>query len=107
MGELGAVEFSAFNGDALDQWCSDFLTLEAAGWKGERGAALGNTSETRDFFRSMLAGAARAGVLDMQRLTLGGRPISMLVNFLTPPGSWSFKIAHDENWARYSPGVVI
>jgi CelD/BcsL family acetyltransferase involved in cellulose biosynthesis len=86
---------------------TEFLTLEAAGWKGARGAALGNTDQTRDFFRAMLAGAAQAGTLDMQSLTLDGKPIAMLVNFLTPPGSWSFKIAHDENWARYSPGVMI
>ncbi len=31
----------------------------------------------------------------------------MLVNFLTPPGSFSFKIAHDEAFARFSPGVLI
>jgi hypothetical protein len=31
----------------------------------------------------------------------------MLVNFLAPPGSFSFKIAFDEDYARFSPGVLI
>jgi hypothetical protein len=31
----------------------------------------------------------------------------MLINFRTPPGSWSFKIAYDEDLARFSPGVLI
>ena len=31
----------------------------------------------------------------------------MLINFRTPPGSWSFKIAYDESLARFSPGVLI
>ena len=31
----------------------------------------------------------------------------MLVNFLTPPGSFSFKTAFDEAYARFSPGVLI
>ena len=107
LNELGTLAFSTFNGESLEEWASDFLTLEAAGWKGERGAALGNSAHTQNFFRTMLAGAAQAGVLDMQRLSLDGRPIAMLVNFLTLPGSWSFKIAHDESMARYSPGVMI
>jgi hypothetical protein len=107
LGELGPVTFSTFEGSELNQWSDEFLALEAAGWKGERGAALGNTKQTRNFFGAMLADAAQAGVLDMQSLSHGGKPIAMLINFLTAPGSWSFKIAHDEALARYSPGVMI
>jgi CelD/BcsL family acetyltransferase involved in cellulose biosynthesis len=107
LSELGAVEFSTFEGDNLEQWCKDFLSLEAAGWKGDRGAALGNTPQTQRFFLDVMANAQAVGALDMQKLTLDGRPIAMLVNFMTPPGSWSFKIAHDEDLARYSPGVMI
>jgi CelD/BcsL family acetyltransferase involved in cellulose biosynthesis len=107
LGEMGALEHSTFKDEPLDKWATDFLTLEAAGWKGARGAALGNTDQTRDFFRAMLAGSAQEGTLDMQSLTLDGKPIAMLVNFITPPGSWSFKIAHDESLARFSPGVMI
>lgn len=31
----------------------------------------------------------------------------MLVNFITPPGAYSYKTAFDERFARYSPGVLI
>jgi hypothetical protein len=31
----------------------------------------------------------------------------MLVNFLCPPGSFSFKTAFDEGFAHYSPGVLL
>jgi hypothetical protein len=31
----------------------------------------------------------------------------MLVNFLCPPGSFSFKTAFDEAYAKFSPGVLI
>ena len=31
----------------------------------------------------------------------------MLINFLAPPGSFSFKIAYDEAYARFSPGVLL
>jgi hypothetical protein len=55
----------------------------------------------------MMKGSLEAGRLEFQRLDLDGRAIAMLVNFLTPPGSWSFKIAFDEDLARFSPGVMI
>jgi hypothetical protein len=31
----------------------------------------------------------------------------MLANFLTPPGAFSFKTAFDEDYARFSPGVLL
>ena len=43
----------------------------------------------------------------MLRLTLDGKVIAMLINFMTPPGGFAFKIAFDEDYARFSPGVLI
>ena len=31
----------------------------------------------------------------------------MLINFLSPPGGFSFKTAFDEDYARFSPGVLL
>jgi CelD/BcsL family acetyltransferase involved in cellulose biosynthesis len=107
LGEIGKVEFRVCDGSDLTAWCDAFLALEASGWKGSDGAALGNTAETRAFFCEMMAGAQAAGRLDFQRLDLDGRAIAMLINFRTPPGSWSFKITFDEALARFSPGVMI
>ena len=108
LGELGAVRFAVLEDAAdLPNWCDAFLALEAAGWKGSEGAALGNTPATAQFFHDCMAGAHAAGRLEFQRLDLDGQPIAMLINFRTPPGSWSFKIAYDESLARFSPGVLI
>jgi CelD/BcsL family acetyltransferase involved in cellulose biosynthesis len=105
MGTLGFVTLDS--AEQLSSWCDTFLALESAGWKGERGAALGNTAETRAFFAEMMSSAFEAGILAFHRLDLDGRAIAMLINFHTPPGSWSFKIAYDEELARFSPGVMI
>ena len=108
LSELGEVTFARLTDAALlETWCQQFLALEAAGWKGARGAALGNTPQTKLFFCETLHGAFARGRLDFQRLDLDGRAIAMLINFRTPPGSWSFKIAYDEDLARFSPGVLI
>ncbi len=106
--DMGTVAFRVLEHSAqIAEWADTFLALEAAGWKGEDGAALGNTPETAAFFREIVGGAFSAGRLDFQRLDLDGRAIAMLVNFRTPPGSWSFKIAYEEALARFSPGVLI
>ena len=108
LAELGSVQARSLEfGEDPGPWIDAFLALERAGWKGKAGSALACEPAKETFFREALAGAAAAGRLDMLRLDLDGRPIAMLVNFLTPPGSFSFKIAFDEDYARFSPGVLI
>ena len=106
--ELGSVEFAALKPDGdVGEWIKDFLVLEASGWKGREGSALNDDGSTKAFFSTAIIGAHRAGKLEMLRLTLDGKVIAMLVNFITPPGGFAFKIAFDEDYARYSPGVLI
>ena len=105
LGEVGARRLAA--DEPLEPWCDAFLALERTGWKGEQGSALACDPSTELFFRSVVAGARAAGRLEFLRLDLDGRPIAMLVNFLAPPGSFSFKTCFDEAYARFSPGVLI
>jgi CelD/BcsL family acetyltransferase involved in cellulose biosynthesis len=106
--ELGTVSFEQLDiGAPIKDWIMDFLALEASGWKGREGSALNGQASTKAFFEKTVSGAHLAGKLDMLRLTLNGKPIAMLVNFTTPPGSYAFKIAFDEDYARFSPGVLI
>lgn len=108
LAELGSVSRRVLHSDDnLHDWITDFLTLEAAGWKGSDGAALANTPQSEAFFREAVEGAFKAGALDMLRIDLDGCAIAMLVNFIRTPGSYSFKIAYDEKLARFSPGVMI
>ena len=108
LGELGTVVSRTWSkGDDLDSWCDDFLILERHGWKGRAGSALASHRTTEAFFRQATAGAASLGRLQIRRLDLDGKPIAMLINFLAPPGSFSFKIAYDEAYARFSPGVLL
>jgi len=108
LAELGALRREALTDPAaLDGWIDAFLALEAKGWKGAQGTALGNRAEDSAFLRAACAGAMAAGELDMLRIDCGGTTIAMLVNFVSPRGGFSFKIAIDPDFARYSPGVLI
>ena len=108
LAETGSVNFNRLsNAGDIDMWIDAFLALEASGWKGRDGAALANARDTEGFVRDAMRGAFAAGRLEIIRLDVDGRVIAMLVNFLTAPGSFSFKIAFDEEFARFSPGVLI
>ncbi len=108
LAELGPVTARVLADAAeLEAWCSTYLALEKAGWKGEAGSALAGSAETEAFFRETVAAAWGANRLQFLRLDVGDTCIAMLVNFLTPPGSFSFKTVFDEGYARFSPGVLI
>lgn len=108
LAELGALTVEQrTDGEGLAAWCDAFLALEASGWKGKAGSALTSAPATGNLFRESLQGAAERGRLERLALTLDGRPIAMLASFLTPPGAYSFKTAFDENYARFSPGVLL
>jgi CelD/BcsL family acetyltransferase involved in cellulose biosynthesis len=108
LAELGALTTRRFGErDDLASWCDAFLQLERSGWKGREGSALACRPATERFFREALRAAHESGRLQLLALELEGRPIAMLVNFLAPPGSFSFKTAFDETYARFSPGVLL
>jgi CelD/BcsL family acetyltransferase involved in cellulose biosynthesis len=91
----------------LAQWIAEFLALEASGWKGGEGTALASDAASRKFFEDALARAFSAGALLFHRLRAGQNTIAMIVNFIERGEAYSFKIAHDESFARYSPGVML
>ena len=104
----GAIAFETLSDEsALADWIADFLTLESSGWKGRAGTALASDAAGRTFFAQALENAFARGALRFSRLTLGARPIAMIVNFIERGDVYSFKIAHDEEFARYSPGVML
>ncbi len=51
--------------------------------------------------------AARRGKLVRLGLYLDGRPIALLVNIVSPPASFGFKTAFDQEFSSYSPGVLL
>ena len=91
---------------AIDSWIADFLALEAAGWKGDS-FALARERATQRVFTETMRGAATRGRLDRLTLRLDGKPIAMLATLLDAPGAFAYKTAYDENYARFSPGVLL
>lgn len=108
LSDEGKLKLERYSDDrCLATWIDHFLALEASGWKGAAGSALAAHDATTGLFRDALRGAAERGRLERLSLTLDGRPVAMLANFITPPGAFSYKTAFDERFARFSPGVLL
>ena len=84
-----------------------FMLLEAAGWKGKRGSALISSAATREFAREVVSNRADAGAARIDSIDLGGHPIAMVVSFAAGETAWTWKIAYDETFARFSPGAQL
>ena len=106
--ELGTIQIERSRSrDGLQRWIEEFLVLETRGWKGESGSSLASDTHTNALFIQALTRAAELGRLERLSLTLDGKPIAMLATLLAHPGSFSFKTAFDEDFARYSPGMQL
>ena len=106
--EAGAVEYSTLEagGDA-ESWIDDFLEFEARSWKGHAGCALACDGTDKAYFKTVATEAFNRGQLMMLALSLDGRRIAYKCNFVSGRGSFAFKIAFDESYARFSPGVLL
>ena len=84
-----------------------FLTLEAAGWKGARGTALGAKAGDAAFVREAVPALVRAGQARMMTLSAGDRIVAAGVVLRHLDRAYFFKIAYDETLAKTSPGVQL
>jgi len=104
-GELGgelAVIDRAEDPEAID----DFLALEASGWKGEAGTALA-TSGDAAWFRAVCAEFARRDRLQLLALEAAGQVVAMQCNISADDSLFNFKVAFDERFKRYAPGIQL
>ena len=108
LAEKGAYAYRALQpGEPIQPWIEGFLELEASGWKGRERTALGSDEASRNFFTSAANGARERDRIQMLAVELDGKPIAMKCNFLSGKGSFAFKIAYDEQYSKFSPGVLL
>jgi len=94
-------------GDDVGPWVQGLLSLEAAGWKGKRGTSLKSAASVAAAFAEAAQDLHRAGKLRFWGLTLDGRPIATMFAMVEGSSAWLGKIAYDEAFARFSPGVLL
>ena len=105
LGELRSRALSA--ADDPQPWIAALLRLESGGWKGRSGTALACHAEEQSFFEEIAAAAFNRGQLMMQMLTLDNRAIAVHCGLRSGDQAYALKIAYDEEYQKYSPGVQL
>jgi CelD/BcsL family acetyltransferase involved in cellulose biosynthesis len=108
LAELGAVLFTAATElEAVSVSVEDFFAIEASGWKGKAGTAAAHHDDIRRFMKTALNDLAAEGKATINRILVDGRPIAASIKLRSADSAWFWKIAYDEDFARYSPGVLL
>ncbi len=107
--EIGICQFREVTNPAeVDDWIEAFLRVEAAGWKGAPGGgAFASSPEDSRFFRAITQKGFEENRVMLLRFDLDNAPLALKYNLLSGTGSFAFKIAFDENFSKYSPGVLL
>ena len=84
-----------------------FLKLEASGWKGERGTALGQHAGDTTFIRRATEGLAETGQCQIVTLRAGDAPVASAIVLRHQDRAFYFKLGVDERFAKFSPGVQL
>ena len=86
---------------------SDYLRLEAAGWKGRAGTAARRHGAILNFMHDAVTALAADGGARVDRLIQDERTLAATVTLRTGDTAWLWKIAYDEGARRASPGVQL
>jgi CelD/BcsL family acetyltransferase involved in cellulose biosynthesis len=108
LGDVGALLFTtATEPEAVASAIEDFFELEVRGWKGEAGSAALYHDDVRRFMKNAVINLAAQDKAAINRIFIDGRAIAATITLRSGDTAWFWKIAYDENFAPYSPGVVL
>jgi CelD/BcsL family acetyltransferase involved in cellulose biosynthesis len=106
--EKGALESRICNTPETAAHAFDeFLTLEAAGWKGSQGTALLCRETEAAFARDMFSAMAQRGEAAVHALYLADKPVSMQLVLRAGSAAFTWKTAYDEAFSNFSPGMLL
>jgi hypothetical protein len=104
MGKLESRQWKA--GEPLQPWFDELCALEAQGWKGQRGSAIASDSKLVLCLEEALDRLALGRQLRFWSISLDGQAIATMFAIVSGDRAWLGKIAYDEAFAKYSPGVL-
>lgn len=95
------------NPPALQRAVKDFLDLEAAGWKGQRGTAINCNPREAEFASRTIATLAHQRQAEIYAIELDGRSIAMQIVLRAGRAAFTWKTTYDERFSDFSPGTLL
>jgi CelD/BcsL family acetyltransferase involved in cellulose biosynthesis len=108
LAEHGTVHFDVASTPAgVAAEIETFLNLEASGWKGKRGTALGQHEGDAAFVRCATTALAGTGQCEIVTLRAGDMPVASAIVLRHQDRAFYFKLGVDERFSKFSPGVQL
>jgi Acetyltransferase (GNAT) domain len=108
LSELGPIRFAELQSHLdASEWIDEFLRLEATGWKGQEESAMLCKEAWRSFFVEAARGAFARDRLSMLEMRLGDELLAQRCSFTSGRESFLFKLAYNEEFSRFSPGILL
>lgn len=105
---LGSTEIKRVQDpEAMADAFETFLRLEASGWKGSQGTAIGINEKKESFYSRIIQNLSGIGCAEIDLLQVAGHSIAGILGFTVDGTFYTPKIAYDEDYVRYSPGIVL
>ncbi|HWA38670.1 MAG TPA: GNAT family N-acetyltransferase [Burkholderiales bacterium] len=105
--DAGEVRYVRLGPDGdVARWIDDFVRIEASGWKARAGGALACREADLAFSRALFRGAFERGRLMATGLDVDGKAVARELCLLAGEGAFSVRIAYDEAFARFAPGML-
>jgi CelD/BcsL family acetyltransferase involved in cellulose biosynthesis len=104
----GAVEFRIVHeSDEIPDATSNFLFLEALGWKAASGTAVDCCPQQRRFFERMVQLFAADDRAFFSQITIDSRPIATVAHLVSGAGAFAYKLGWDPQFERGCPGYQL
>jgi CelD/BcsL family acetyltransferase involved in cellulose biosynthesis len=108
LAERGQFEFAVVeNGANLPELLDEGLAVEASGWKGERGTAVGSSDRTRAFYLELARWLADRGELRLAFLRLDGKAFAFDFGIESLGRHSLLKTGYDPAFRADAPGVLL
>jgi hypothetical protein len=109
LSQMGKLEYRQVEQlSEVEPWVDEFLRLEAGGWKGgPDGRAFAKEPEHVSYLQKITRDGFLQNRVMLLSLMLDGKVIAMKHNVRTADGGFAFRIAYDESYSKYSPGVLL
>ena len=108
LSQQGEVSIERLNEPAqLEDWTAHFLALENTGWKREKESSILSCEHETALYKAIIGEAFETGNLHFSRLCLDGRPIAYTLDIAAPPIAYCLKSAIDQDFRKFSPGVLM
>jgi GNAT acetyltransferase-like protein len=105
---LRDVEFRFTGGRTTSQEdFTEFLAVEASGWKGQAGSAIAKSPQLVEFYVTLVRRLGEAGWLEWQFMTGDGCTLAANLAIRMPKSLVIWKLGYNDAYSRCSPGSIL